>query len=763
MRIIYTILFMFLLHIVSASDTLRVSLDGTQQYENIMEAVNASTDGDVVLVYPATYYGNISFNGKDIVIASLYIIGGDETYINTTILDAQNSGSCVSIKNGEQNVRLCGFTIQRGRGTNPGPLYDGGGLYIKDAVASIEHCIIQDNHSSSGGGMFIYDSDVQLSGNIIKNNTVILGGGGILTSNGSNIVFDSVVRNSIFFNYAPIGPEMCTTYTDSVSVIYLDTCTVVDPNHNYISSLDMHSYEIYNREFDVLNGKIDHVDNDLYVNPQGSNENSGLTSEEPLKTITRALNMIRSDSLMNYTIYLAPGVYSTYGNGEIIPLRLKSYVPIVGAPNMQSVIDCEDTLLFAQIKFGDKSLILRNLKIINAYGFNFIPQHTLDASASDYVKLDSLEFTNCNVYWASGISIGVSDTTILSNCNIYESKGIVDLEVINSNDKLEIYYEVNSCRIYNNTNNDINDGHSPLVIHGYKGTTNPNGKIKGSIVNCEFTNNVSNWSGPEPLTFGIGIAENNHTTLVNSTVAFNSTMDNKSGAVAAAGDVVLKVYNSIIYGNTPYQLSLGTPTDEYYDSLFLYNNNIQNEEAGINIMDTKDYLYYDEKTNFSADPIFLNKWGFPYQISDGSPCIDAGTLEDLPDYITLPELDLAGNPRIVGNKIDIGAYEWNSTIVGYAGYKANTNNKLYAIPNPFTETTKIRLNNNEIIDGSILNIYNSNGELVMSYDINEQDISSKEIVWAGNDFKGNNLPSGFYSVVLIVKGKQTSNFKIIKL
>jgi len=66
----------------------------------------------------------------------------------------------------------------------------------------------------------------------------------------------------------------------------------------------------------------------------------------------------------------------------------------------------------------------------------------------------------------------------------------------------------------------------------------------------------------------------------------------------------------------------------------------------------------DTRVNRHHDPQFpgcLGKWEHPYQIADGSPCIDAGTLANLPDFIQLPETDLAGNPRIVGDSIDMGA------------------------------------------------------------------------------------------------------------
>jgi len=42
-----------------------------QNFNTIQEAINASTDGDMVLVAEGTYYENINFMGKKITVASL--------------------------------------------------------------------------------------------------------------------------------------------------------------------------------------------------------------------------------------------------------------------------------------------------------------------------------------------------------------------------------------------------------------------------------------------------------------------------------------------------------------------------------------------------------------------------------------------------------------------------------------------------------------------------------------------------------------------
>jgi len=66
----------------------------------------------------------------------------------------------------------------------------------------------------------------------------------------------------------------------------------------------------------------------------------------------------------------------------------------------------------------------------------------------------------------------------------------------------------------------------------------------------------------------------------------------------------------------------------------------------------------------------LNGQGYPYEVMPafhllpGSPCINAGD----PDYIAGPnETDLVGKPRIIGGRIDMGAYEFNHIPVANAG------------------------------------------------------------------------------------------------
>lgn len=56
--------------------------------------------------------------------------------------------------------------------------------------------------------------------------------------------------------------------------------------------------------------------------------------------------------------------------------------------------------------------------------------------------------------------------------------------------------------------------------------------------------------------------------------------------------------------------------------------------------------------SITDDPLFVDMENGDFRLRSGSPCIDAGS-----DVRSTSETDLAGNGRIVGAAIDIGAFE----------------------------------------------------------------------------------------------------------
>ena len=142
--------------------------------------------------------------------------------------------------------------------------------------------------------------------------------------------------------------------------------------------------------------------------------------------------------------------------------------------------------------------------------------------------------------------------------------------------------------------------------------------------------------------------------MINSTIGNNYTQYT-GAAIQLQDESEINIVNSILYGNLPYQICLNGTWGP--NTLNAYNSLVQDGLSGIYNMDT-NFINWDETTMLTEDPLWLGTgYDYPYALSANSPGIDTGTL-DLPLGIELPQYDLAGNPRIYGDTIDMGAYEW---------------------------------------------------------------------------------------------------------
>ena len=166
-------------------------------------------------------------------------------------------------------------------------------------------------------------------------------------------------------------------------------------------------------------------------------------------------------------------------------------------------------------------------------------------------------------------------------------------------------------------------------ISGIYGAQGPFPQTVGpTIVNTLIAGN----SGPSQPTGGSGIEIwGSKLTLVNTTVAGNN-----EGGIASANPAVdtVSIRNSIIYGNTSIDIFMPTAAIDY------------------SIIGTGSYT--GGTTVSSADPQFVNPGGGNYHLQATSPAINNGSNAARPGYAIS---DLDGNPRIVSNDVDMGAYE----------------------------------------------------------------------------------------------------------
>ena len=136
--------------------------------QSIQNAINGATHGDTVIVLPGTYYENIFFNGKNIVLTSTD--PDSSAVVASTIIDGNDSGSVVTFDGSETtSCILAGFKIQNGF------VLGGGGIDGNNCYAMIQNNTIAGNEAGFGGGLYACDGTIQ--NNTISGNKALNGGG----------------------------------------------------------------------------------------------------------------------------------------------------------------------------------------------------------------------------------------------------------------------------------------------------------------------------------------------------------------------------------------------------------------------------------------------------------------------------------------------------------------------------------------------------------------------------------------------------------
>ncbi len=744
----------------SYSETYVVKQDGTGDFTSIQEAIDHSSNSDTVLVWPGTYYENLVLSEKNIVLGSLTLTTGNTSYKYETIIDGSENGGCIKIDDCPGNVHIEGFTIKNGTGTYFGGI-DGGGVFINNTATTIQNSIVSENFANAyGGGIYSHNSNLFLSGVTIRNNHAYNYGGGIMLSN-SYCVFDTVNLCNIYNNTAAWGTDI---YNGSNPAHYnhvvVDTFTVINPDYYYIFSNGLDSLSPGNTiTWEVQNGKNEQVFENVYVSPDGHNTNSGLTSEDPLKNIWVALLRMGSDSVTPDTIILSGGIYSP-SNGEKYPLSLKRDVSIRGASRDGTVLDAENkSWLLNGIYYADNythsNFTLRNGNYAQSHPYGY---GAIDLIENNNATFENILFTQNTGEFSAGGMIGNSNNFLLKNVEFFDNIGLV-LRIAHGDGYIDdwdtVYME--SCKFEESKPN-YNTGGAGGCMALYGQLTLP------KSLTCVFINNLFVNNHTYSTTFGpgpgcIGSTDQVKSYVINCSFADNTSNNSYNAMLGVLHGSEMNVFNSIIFNNQYHSAYMFTENWTGDSDLYIQNSLIDGGEEGIQLYTGYNNLYY-YPTNIDTDPDFYNGPDFPYNLSDQSPCIDAGTI-NLPDWIELPEFDLAGNPRIYGDSIDMGAYEWNPTVKIEENASTSGGDDLIAYPNPFISKTSITAkistpgnfrievyNNNGYRISNLCDVYFSSGQL--------------EIQWIGVDSNSNYVPPGTYYIILYKNNNKIDELKIIK-
>lgn len=744
-------------------------------YSTIQQGINNANDGDTVLVQDGTYIENINFNGKNITVSSYYLITQDTSYISQTIIDGDQDGSVVTFESGEDSTAIiCGFTLRNGYSDG------GGGIACTYSSPIIDHVTVEDCQAYQGGGIWLYLSDPVLCNSQIINNWASGGywkpwGGGIYCDNSNPLIEDVLIKNNsaawwqpqviegigggifcdydsgpilknvdIINNYAEEGPggiscpginitfdsiNRCNIYyningdigvSPDVSV-FIDTFSVLTPTPFYGGAC--------HPDFNINVGLIELIDADLFVSPEGDNSNSGLTIEDPLKTIEYARSILLYNCETYHILFLLEGIYSKNTNGESFPVYVSSGL---------SLINISDTIITFNANNNDS-------KVLSLSG--------------DTVSLSGFTITG----GAEGGMYCHGSVVNLSNLNITEngSSALAEGGIFVRSDKLYM----DNLTLNQNTSSLMGGGgrigaetaYLQNLIISNNTAYGPGGGIylscdNATLVNCLINNNIAISPGQyRPEIGGGGIySKNSSFNIINTTISNNA--GGFSGPMGGGGGIYhdgfdSKIINSILWGNEPQEIKLmGYDTVEVFVDIL--HSNIKNGIDSISIVGENAHINWLEG-NLIDDPQFASSGDDPFSLNYGSPCIEAGT----PDTtgLNLPIIDLIGNIRIWDGDedgvdiIDMGAYEYGSIPVNIFEPIINEFNgqtRLKTYPNPFNQSTTIELELNEKTNLT-LSIYNQLGKEVKILYEGYKEKGKFLLSW----FLGK-LPSGIYFIKL---------------
>ncbi|MCP4582622.1 MAG: T9SS type A sorting domain-containing protein [candidate division Zixibacteria bacterium] len=227
-----------LIVVTIAANTAATIIDIPYDYPTIQQGIDASSDGDTVLVQPGTYVESIHFNGYNIVLGSLFLTTGDTSHISNTIIDANNVYCAIIVDSGEDSTSLItGFSILNGYSRNhltaagvtcmnassPEIRYNiiansdghyGGALSCREnSRAYIHDNRIISNMAFQGAGIYTSNAQPIIENNIIRGNDSSAEGGGIICLDGATTI---IKGNMISENSGCCGGGICVWYSNPI-------------------------------------------------------------------------------------------------------------------------------------------------------------------------------------------------------------------------------------------------------------------------------------------------------------------------------------------------------------------------------------------------------------------------------------------------------------------------------------------------------------------------------------------------------------------
>ena len=241
-------------------------------------------------------------------------------------------------------------------------------------------------------------------------------------------------------------------------------------------------------------------------------------------------------------------------------------------------------------------------------------------SVGNYSSTTSLKIVDCKFLNNTALRLGGAISVNKMNCEI-ENSIFTNNSVTDSYGEGGVLYARFSKFVFKNCLFKNNNAAYGGVVHNEGYSNLPTSQF---FLNCNFVSNSALKSG--------GVFHNGD---------FQGLSDFNPNTI------YLK--NCLVWGNT-------APNDP------VYKPQTWNSPSGNQMKSTLVTTYsliqdnYPGIGNLDTDPLFINPANGDFRLKPNSPAINAGD----PNITNLPATDLAGQPRVQGGQVDIGAYEFFS-------------------------------------------------------------------------------------------------------
>jgi hypothetical protein len=395
------------------------------------------------------------------------------------------------------------------------------------------------------------------------------------------------------------------------------------PRGNYVFEFFAWGQPVESQEFAIDYNITLYVDDDaqndpLVGDPSVSDPNEDGSINHPFDAIQEAINAAWNGD----TVIVLGGIYYGTGNrdidfyGKAITVRSEN-----GTENC--IIDCQGTVSEQHRAFNfhngeGANSVLQGLTITNGYEDTW--GGGINCSGSSPTISNCIFTANVAGIVGGGIRNHLSSPTV-TNCLFYGNIAFQAGGIFNDFGSAPVVY---NCKFVQN-------------YASYGGATS-HSLSSPTLSNCLFQDNSATVEG------GAMAGATNNTLITNCTFVSNSA-PRGGGIIVYANNP--SVTNCVFWGNSD---------DGGIDA------SAQIHVVGGNPLVTYSMVQggWNGEGNIDSNPLFLDSGSYDYHLSPKSPCINAGNNSAVPVGIIT---DLDGNPRISYGVVDIGAYEWISSIV----------------------------------------------------------------------------------------------------